>query len=242
MKVAVVGATGLVGSKMLEVLKERDFPLTELIPVASPRSVGSNLTFKGAEHKIVGMEQAISMDPDIALFSAGGSVSLEWAPQFIKNRCTVVDNSSAWRMNPDVKLVVPEINASELTSEDHIIANPNCSTIQLVMAMKPLHDVYGIERIVVSTYQSVTGTGVKAVSQLESERAGDQAEMAYEYPIDKNCIPHCDVFLDNGYTREEMKLVHENGGKNSSCRWSQRIGECRIEKAFRSKGNSTPHE
>jgi len=209
MKVAVVGATGLVGTKMLQVLAERNFPVTELIPVASERSVGKEVEFKGKQYKVVGMQTAIDMKPAVALFSAGGSTSLEWAPAFAAAGITVIDNSSAWRMDPTKKLVVPEINASELTANDKIIANPNCSTIQMVVALAPLHKCYGIKRIVVSTYQSVTGTGVKAVNQLMNERNGIEGEMAYRYPIDLNVIPQIDVFLENGYTKEEMKMVLE---------------------------------
>jgi len=209
MKVAVVGATGLVGTKMLQVLAERNFPVTELIPVASEKSVGKEVTFKEKQYKVVGMSDAIAMKPDVALFSAGGSTSLEWAPEFAKAGITVIDNSSAWRMDPTKKLVVPEINADALTEEDKIIANPNCSTIQMVVALDPLHKRFGCKRIVVSTYQSVTGTGVKAVNQLMNERKGVQGEMAYKYPIDLNVIPQIDVFLDNGYTKEEMKMVKE---------------------------------
>ncbi|MHB1921345.1 MAG: aspartate-semialdehyde dehydrogenase [Chitinophagaceae bacterium] len=209
MKVAVVGATGLVGSKMLQVLAERNFPVTELVPVASLKSVGKSVEFKGKKYLVVSAETAISMQPQVALFSAGGSTSLEWAPRFAAAGITVIDNSSAWRMDPTKKLVVPEINARELTAEDKIIANPNCSTIQMVVALNPLHQKYRIKRIVVSTYQSVTGTGVKAVNQLMNERQGIQGEMAYAHPIDLNVIPQIDVFLDNGYTKEEMKMVHE---------------------------------
>lgn len=209
MKVAVVGATGLVGTVMLKVLEERNFPVTELYPVASEKSVGKEVKFKGEIYKIIGMKEAIAKKPDIAIFSAGGNTSLEWAPEFAKAGTTVVDNSSAWRMDPGKKLIVPEINASVLTREDKIIANPNCSTIQMVVALAPLHRKYKAKRIVVSTYQSVTGTGVKAVKQLENERAGISGDMAYPYPIDKNCLPQCDVFTDNGYTKEEMKLVNE---------------------------------
>jgi aspartate-semialdehyde dehydrogenase len=209
MKVAVVGATGLVGTKMLQVLAERNFPVTELIPVASERSVGKEIEFKGKKFKVVSMEDAIAAKPAVALFSAGGSTSLEWAPKFAEAGITVIDNSSAWRMDATKKLVVPEINADALTSDDKIIANPNCSTIQMVVALNPLHKKYGIKRIVVSTYQSVTGTGVKAVNQLMNERNGVQGEMAYKYPIDLNVIPQIDVFLDNGYTKEEMKMVLE---------------------------------
>ena len=209
MKVAVVGATGMVGEVMLKVLSERNFPVTELIPVASERSVGKILTYKGTDYKVVGLETAVSMKPDIALFSAGGDTSLEWAPKFAEAGTTVIDNSSAWRMDPTKKLVVPEINANELTTEDKIIANPNCSTIQLVMALNPLHKKYKMKRVVVSTYQSVSGTGIKAVRQLENEIAGIKGEMAYPYPIGRNALPHCDVFEDNGYTKEEMKLARE---------------------------------
>ena len=209
MKVAVVGATGMVGNVMLKVLEERNFPLTELIPVASERSVGKKIKFGDKEFEVVGLETAVSMKPEIALFSAGGDTSLEWAPKFAEAGTTVIDNSSAWRMNPKNKLVIPEINASLLNKEDKIIANPNCSTIQLLMALKPLHDAYGIKRVVVSTYQSITGTGVKAVQQLENEYAGESGEMAYPYPIHRNALPHCDVFQDNGYTKEEMKLTNE---------------------------------
>src|ERR1700750_2170910 len=209
MKVAVVGATGLVGSKMLQVLEERNFPVTELIPVASERSIGKEVEFKGKKYKVVSAEDAIAAKPDVALFSAGGSTSLELAPKFAEAGITVIDNSSAWRMDKTKKLIVPEINADALTKEDKIIANPNCSTIQMVVALNPLHKKYKIRRIVVSTYQSVTGTGVKAVTQLMNERKGVQGEMAYKYPIDLNVIPQIDVFLDNGYTKEEMKMVNE---------------------------------
>ncbi|MEO6914911.1 MAG: aspartate-semialdehyde dehydrogenase [Chitinophagaceae bacterium] len=209
MKVAVVGATGLVGTKMLQILAERQFPVTELIPVASERSIGKELTFNGKQFAIVSPAEAIAAKPDVALFSAGGSTSLEWAPKFAEAGITVIDNSSAWRMDPFKKLVVPEINADSLNAEDKIIANPNCSTIQLVVALNPLHKRYGIKRIVVSTYQSVTGTGVKAVNQLMNERNNIIGEMAYKYPIDLNVIPQIDVFLDNGYTKEEMKMVNE---------------------------------
>ncbi|MEO2063563.1 MAG: aspartate-semialdehyde dehydrogenase [Christiangramia sp.] len=209
MKVAVVGATGMVGNVMLKVLEERNFPVTQLIPVASEKSVGKKIAFSGKEYEVVSLETAVSMKPAIAIFSAGGDTSLNWAPKFAEAGTTVVDNSSAWRMHPDHKLVIPEINARLLSKEDKIIANPNCSTIQLLMALKPLHDNYGIKRVVVSTYQSITGTGVKAVNQLESEYKGEAAEMAYPYPIHKNALPHCDVFQDNGYTKEEMKLTNE---------------------------------
>src|SRR5215204_7794702 len=209
MKVAVVGATGLVGTKMLQVLAERNFPVHELIPVASERSVGKEVEFKGKKYKIVSMQDAIAAKPAVAIFSAGGSTSLEWAPKFAEAGITVVDNSSAWRMDPTKPLVVPEINADLLTSNDKIIANPNCSTIQMVVALNPLYKKYGIKRIVVSTYQSVTGTGVKAVTQLMNERNGIAGERAYKYPIDLNVIPQIDVFMDNGYTKEEMKMVNE---------------------------------
>ncbi len=209
MRVAVVGATGMVGTVMLKVLEERNFPVTELIPVASSRSVGKKLPFRGNEYTVVTLEDAIKMNVDIAIFSAGGDTSLEWAPKFAEAGTTVVDNSSAWRMDPTKKLVVPEINGDVLTKEDKIIANPNCSTIQLVMALAPLHSTYKMKRLVISTYQSVSGTGVKAVQQLENEMNGIDGEMAYHYPINRNAIPHCDVFLENGYTKEEMKLVKE---------------------------------
>jgi len=209
MKVAVVGATGMVGSVMLQVLEERNFPITELLLVASERSVGKKLTFKGKEYSVIGLETAVAEKPQIAIFSAGGDTSLEWAPKFAEVGTTVIDNSSAWRMNPNNKLIVPEINASELTADDKIIANPNCSTIQLVMALAPLHKKFGIKRAIVSTYQSITGTGVKAVKQLENEEKGIKGEMAYPYQIYRNAIPHCDVFEDNGYTKEEMKLTNE---------------------------------
>jgi len=209
MKVAVVGATGLVGTKMLQVLSERNFPVTELLPVASEKSVGKEVEFKGKKYKVVGMADAIKAKPAVAIFSAGGGTSLEWAPKFAEAGITVIDNSSAWRMDPGKPLVVPEINADILTANDKIIANPNCSTIQMVVALNPLHKKYGIKRVVVSTYQSVTGTGVKAVTQLQNERKGIQGEMAYKYPIDLNVIPQIDVFLDNGYTKEEMKMVNE---------------------------------
>lgn len=212
MKVAVVGATGLVGRVMNEVLEEFNFPISQYIPVASNRSIGKMVNFKGKDYPIVSMEDAIAMKPEIAIFSAGGSTSLEWAPKFAANGTVVIDNSSAWRMDPSKKLIVPEVNASQLTKEDKIIANPNCSTIQMVVALAPLHRVYGIKRLVISTYQSFTGTGAKAVAQYESEKAGghqDKADMAYHYQIFENAIPQCDVFLDNLYTKEEMKLVHE---------------------------------
>lgn len=209
MKVAVVGATGLVGTKMLAVLAERNFPVTELLPVASEKSVGKEVTFKGEKYKVVGMQTAIDEKPAVAIFSAGGGTSLEWAPKFAAAGITVIDNSSAWRMDPAKKLVVPEINADALTAEDKIIANPNCSTIQMVVALNPLHKKYGIKRIVVSTYQSVTGTGKKAVDQLFNERKNVEGEKAYNYPIDLNVIPQIDVFTDNGYTKEEMKMVNE---------------------------------
>jgi aspartate-semialdehyde dehydrogenase len=209
MKVAVVGATGLVGTKMLQVLAERNFPVTELVPVASERSVGKEVEFKGKKYKVVSMTDAIAAKPAVALFSAGGGTSTEWAPKFAEAGITVIDNSSAWRMDPSKKLVVPEVNADVLTADDKVIANPNCSTIQMVVALQPLHKKYQIKRVVVSTYQSVTGTGVKAVDQLLNERKGVVGEMAYKYPIDLNVIPQIDVFLENGYTKEEMKMVKE---------------------------------
>ena len=210
MKVAVVGATGLVGGVMFEVLKEHDFPITELLPVASARSVGKRLEYRGKEYAVVSMQEAVAAHCDVAIFSAGGSTSLEWAPKFAAAGTTVIDNSSAWRMDPAKKLIVPEVNADALTATDRIIANPNCSTIQMVVALAPLHKAFGIKRLVISTYQSFTGTGVKAVKQYETERDGGTAgDPAYHYPIFENCIPHCDVFLDNDYTKEEMKLVHE---------------------------------
>jgi aspartate-semialdehyde dehydrogenase len=209
MKIAVVGATGLVGTKMLQVLKERNFPVTELIPVASERSVGKEIEYNGKTYKVHSMLDAIAAKPQIALFSAGGSTSLEWAQKFADAGTVVIDNSSAWRMDPTKKLVVPEVNAHVLTKKDMVIANPNCSTIQMVVALEPLHKAYKIKRVVVSTYQSVTGTGVKAVDQLMNERKGVKGEMAYKYQIDMNAIPQIDVFLDNGYTKEEMKMVNE---------------------------------
>ena len=209
MKIAVVGATGLVGSKMLQILEERDFPVTELLPVASEKSIGKEVVFKGQKYKIISAQEAIAAKPQLALFSAGGSTSLNLAPQFAEAGITVIDNSSAWRMDPSKKLVVPEVNAHVLTNSDKIIANPNCSTIQMVVVLQPLHKKYGIKRVVVSTYQSVTGTGVKAVTQLMNERNNVQGEMAYKYPIDMNAIPHIDIFLENGYTKEEMKMVNE---------------------------------
>ncbi|HRD06261.1 MAG TPA: aspartate-semialdehyde dehydrogenase [Saprospiraceae bacterium] len=212
MKLAVVGVTGLVGTVMNQVLEEENLPITEYLPVASAKSVGKDIEFMGKNYTILGMEEAVAAKPDVAIFSAGGSVSLEWAPKFAAVGCTVVDNSSAWRMDADKKLVVPEINAAQLGPEDKIIANPNCSTIQMVMALAPLHAKYGIKRIVVSTYQSFTGTGAKAVAQYEAERDGkslEKSQMAYHYPIFENCIPQCDVFTENGYTKEEMKLVNE---------------------------------
>ena len=209
MKVAVVGATGMVGHVMLQVLEERNFPLSELLLVASERSVGKQITFKGESISVIGMEEAVAAKPDLALFSAGGGTSLEWAPKFAEVGTIVVDNSSAWRMDPDKKLVVPEINAAELTPQDRIIANPNCSTIQLVMALAPLHKAYRMKRVIVSTYQSVSGTGSAAVQQMENEIAGVKGPMAYPYPIHKNALPHCDTFEANGYTREEMKLARE---------------------------------
>ncbi len=209
MKVAVVGATGMVGEVMRQVLAERNFPLTEFIPVASERSVGKDIAFNGKNYKVVGLQTAVEMKPDIAIFSAGGGTSLDWAPKFAEVGTTVIDNSSAWRMDRTKKLIVPEINAKELTKDDKIIANPNCSTIQLVLALAPLHKKYKMKRVVVSTYQSVSGTGVKAVQQLENEINGIKGEMAYPYPISRNALPHCDVFEENGYTKEEMKLARE---------------------------------
>ena len=209
MKLALVGATGMVGEVMLKVLQERNFPIDELLLVASERSVGKEISFKGKSHKVIGLEDAVAAKPNIAIFSAGGNTSLEWAPKFAELGTTVIDNSSAWRMEPDKKLIVPEINAYLLTIEDKIIANPNCSTIQLVMALAPLHKKYRMKRVVVSTYQSVSGTGLKAVRQMENEMAGVKGEMAYPYPIHKNALPHCDVFEANGYTKEEMKLARE---------------------------------
>lgn len=209
MKIAIVGATGMVGQVMLSILEERNFPVTELLPVASDKSVGNKIIFKGKEIEIVSMQYAIDSNCDLALFSAGGNVSTEFAPKFAEKGTTVVDNSSAWRMHPDIKLIVPEINANELKAEDKIIANPNCSTTQLVMALKPLHDKYKIKRVVVSTYQSVTGTGKKAVEQLEGEIKNNSPEKVYPYQIFKNALPHCDVFESNGYTKEEMKLTRE---------------------------------
>ena len=209
MKVAIVGATGMVGNVMLNVLAERNFPITELIPVASERSVGKQINYDGKDYSVVNLATAVSMKPDIALFSAGGETSLEWAPKFAAIGTTVIDNSSAWRMHENHKLVVPEINGDVLTIDDKIIANPNCSTIQLVMALSPLHKKYTMKRVVISTYQSVSGTGVKAVQQLDNEEAGIDGEMAYPHKIGRNALPHCDVFLENGYTKEEMKLVKE---------------------------------
>ncbi|MDQ5929877.1 MAG: aspartate-semialdehyde dehydrogenase [Bacteroidota bacterium] len=209
MRIAVVGATGMVGEIMLKVLAERNFPVTELIPVASEKSVGKEIEYKGTKYKVVGLQTAVDMKADIALFSAGGGTSLEWAPKFAAAGTTVIDNSSAWRMDPTKKLVVPEINADQLTKEDKIIANPNCSTIQMVLALAPLHKKYNIKRLIISTYQSITGTGVKAVQQFENEVAGITGDMVYKYEINRNCIPQCDSFEDNGYTKEEMKLVNE---------------------------------
>ncbi len=209
MRVAVVGATGMVGNVMLKILAERNFPIKELIPVASEKSVGKKITFKNKVYKVVGLQNALDQKPNIALFSAGGDTSLKWAPKFASVGTTVIDNSSAWRMDKSKKLVVPEINAHILTKNDKIIANPNCSTIQMLMVLAPLHKKYEIKRVVVSTYQSITGTGVKAVAQMNNERSGKEGEMAYPHPIDKNCLPHCDDFTDNGYTKEELKLVNE---------------------------------
>ena len=209
MKVAVVGATGMVGQIMRSVLEERNFPVTEFLPVASAGSIGKTICFQGKDYTVIGLEEAVERAPDFALFSAGGQTSLDWAPKFAAVGTTVIDNSSAWRMHPDHKLIVPEINADRLTPSDKIIANPNCSTIQMVMVLAPLHKRYGIKRVVVSTYQSITGTGVKAVQQLEDEYNGKDGEKAYPHPIHRNALPHCDVFMDNGYTKEEMKLVNE---------------------------------
>jgi aspartate-semialdehyde dehydrogenase len=209
MRVAVVGATGMVGRMMMKVLEERKFPVDTLIAAASERSTGKELTFRGKPVKVVSVMEAVEAAPEMALFSAGGAVSREWAPVFAQVGTVVIDNSSAWRMEKDIPLIVPEINARVITQKDKIIANPNCSTIQMLMAIAPLHREYTVRRLVISTYQSVTGTGVRAVAQLENERQGISGEMAYPWPIDKNCIPHCDVFIDNGYTKEEMKLVNE---------------------------------
>lgn len=209
MKLAVVGATGMVGTVILEVLSEYNFPMDELLLVASEKSVGSKLNYKGKDYTVIGLEQAVAAKPDIAIFSAGGTTSLEWAPKFAAVGTTVIDNSSAWRMDPDKKLIVPEINANLIQDTDKIIANPNCSTIQMVMVLAPLHKKYKVKRVVVSTYQSISGTGVKAVKQLENEKAGIKGEMAYPYIINENCLPHCDTFLENGYTKEEMKLSNE---------------------------------
>ncbi len=209
MKIAVVGATGMVGEVMLRVLEERQFPYTELLLVASERSVGKTIAYRGKNHTVISLEAAVAAAPDIAIFSAGGDTSLAWAPKFAAVGTTVIDNSSAWRKHPDHKLVVPEINADVLTAQDKIIANPNCSTIQLVMVLAPLHRAYGLKRVVVSTYQSVSGTGLKAVEQMENEMKGVDGPMAYAYPIHRNALPQCDVFLDNGYTKEEMKLMTE---------------------------------
>lgn len=209
MKIAVIGVTGMVGQVMLQVLEQRNIPITTLIPVASDRSIGTTITFKGTTHKVIGIDQAIEQQPDLALFSAGSDVSLEYAPQFAAVGTTVIDNSSAYRMHSDIKLIVPEINAATLNQNDKIIANPNCSTIQLVLALAPLHHKYSIKRVVISTYQSITGTGIKAVQQLHNESNGVKGPMAYPYPIHQNALPHCDVFDDNGYTKEELKLIRE---------------------------------
>lgn len=209
LKVAVVGATGMVGRTMMQILQERNFPLSELIPAASSRSAGKTLEFSGKQVTIVSIDEALLRKPDIALFSAGGDVSREWAPKFADAGTIVIDNSSAWRMEADCPLIVPEVNFAAVTKAHRIIANPNCSTIQLVMALKPLHDQYGVKRVVVSTYQSITGTGAAAVAQLEAERKGETPQMVYPYPIDRNCLPHCDVFTENDYTKEEMKLTNE---------------------------------
>jgi aspartate-semialdehyde dehydrogenase len=209
MRIAIVGATGLVGKEMLEVLGASDIDIDELIPVASENSVGAEIRFRNEKLKVYSIQEAVLKTPDIALFSAGGDVSLQWAPKFAEVGTRVIDNSSAWRMNPKCKLIVPEVNGKSLTADDFIIANPNCSTIQLVMVLKPLHDKFGIKRVIISTYQAVTGTGKKAVDQLNAERSGEKADMVYPYPIDLNCIPHCDVFSEDGYTKEELKLVNE---------------------------------
>ena len=209
MKIAIIGATGLVGRKMLQVLEERNFQFEELYLAASDKSIGKKVEFMNKEYSLMSMQDVVEKRPDIAIFSAGGSTSLEWAPRFAEVGITVIDNSSAWRMDKDKALIIPEINANILTKEDKIIANPNCSTIQLLVALAPLHKKYSIKRIVVSTYQSTTGSGIKAVNQMENERSGREGEMAYPHRIDLNCIPHCDVFTENGYTKEEMKLVNE---------------------------------
>ena len=209
MKLAVVGITGMVGQEMINVLEEMNFHIDEFIPVASERSIGKKIEYNGSKYEVVGMEDAVKLKPNIAIFSAGGSVSLEWAPKFAEVGTTVVDNSSAWRMDETKKLIIPEINGDILTKDDKIIANPNCSTIQMLMALYPIQKKYGITRIVVSTYQSITGTGIKAVNQLENEYKGESGDMAYNYQIHQNAIPHCDDFLENGYTKEEMKLVNE---------------------------------
>jgi aspartate-semialdehyde dehydrogenase len=210
MKVAVVGATGMVGEVMMRVLQERAIAISELIPVASEASRGKEVNYAGSKLIVRSLQESIGLKPDVAIFSAGSEASLTWAPKFAEIGCRVIDNSSAWRMDPEVKLVIPEINGDSLSKDDYIIANPNCSTIQLLMALKPIHDRFGLKRVIVSTYQSITGTGVKALRQMENERSGQKAEMAYPYPIDKNCLPHCDVFLENDYTKEEMKLVNES--------------------------------
>jgi aspartate-semialdehyde dehydrogenase len=209
MKIAIIGATGLVGGEILDVLEEFEVEISEILLVATAQSVGKTLAFKNSNHTIIGMEEAILCKPDIAIFSAGGAASLSWAPKFAEVGTTVIDNSSAWRMSPDHKLIVPEINADTLTDSDKIIANPNCSTIQLVLVLAPLHAKYAIKRVVISTYQSISGTGIKAINQLHNEKEGIDGEMAYPYPIAENCLPHCDDFLDNGYTKEEMKLSNE---------------------------------
>lgn len=209
MNVAVVGVTGMVGREMIKVMEECKLPVDNFIPVASARSKGKAITFRGKEWTCVTLDEALSLKPDLALFSAGGDVSKEWAPKFAEVDTMVIDNSSAWRMDPNIKLIVPEINANRLQTSDRIIANPNCSTIQLVLALHPLHKTFGVKRVIVSTYQSVTGTGKNAVDQMDAERRGEVAKMVYPYRIDQNCIPHCDVFTDNDYTKEEMKLTHE---------------------------------
>lgn len=209
MKIAIVGVTGLVGRVMLKILEEMNFPIDEFIPVASEKSVGRKVTLKGIEYPVVGLQTAVEIHPDVALFSAGGAISLEWAPKFAEVGCRVVDNSSAWRMDDTKKLIIPEINGKSLTKEDYIIANPNCSTIQMLMAIHPLHKLYTAKRIIVSTYQSVSGSGIKGIRQMQNEREGIKEKMVYPYPIDQNALPHCDDFLENGYTKEEMKLVNE---------------------------------
>lgn len=209
MRIAIVGCTGLVGTEMIKLIEELNIEVKEIIPVASDRSIGKSISFKGKDYSVVGLKQGVEAKPDVAIFSAGGNISMQWAPEFANVGCFVVDNSSAWRMDPTKKLIVPEINGDSITADDKIIANPNCSTIQLVMVLAPLHKEYGVKRVVISTYQAITGTGQKAVTQLENERKGIDGPMAYPHPIDMNCLPHCDVFTDNGYTKEELKLVNE---------------------------------